>query len=512
MKYLLWLVIAGSLVSCSTSVSEYNKTNVKIFSPAELRKDVDYTYQQLQELHPELYMYISKPQLDFKFDSLKQSINAPMTRMQLYLKLQPVVSSVKEGHLMVLIPQRKLSKEQKKGYQSKTGLLSRFDYFVKGDQLFITKNKDSSLDIQPGTEVTKINNVAVNYMLAKYRRLVTSDGFNKTYYPYLLEDSFLTFFVFENGYVDEVKLETRYNNVPKTYVLKRTPKSVAAIKAEKEDSKTNTTKKVNAYESYTNSYNRQFKFLTEDKSVAYVKVKGFSKNYSEQFYKDTFEKIKNGKSKYLVLDVRDNLGGSMYEINELYSYLAQKPFTLIKPSVVASRSSAMQVNYFKNANFLVGFQKALLYPFFAMGQSSKTYKGKDGKYYYKMMEAKETKPKSDAFQGKIYLLINGRTFSAASIISAKLKGDKRALVIGEETGGANDGTVAGIFATKTLPNSRLNIPIGLVLVRPNIEFSNTKMGVMPDIPVFNSLETVIDGRDLQLERAQLEIDKDKAGF
>ena len=40
------------------------------------------------------------------------------------------------------------------------------------------------------------------------------------------------------------------------------------------------------------------------------------------------------------------------------------------------------------------------------------------------------------------------------------------MIIGEETGGANDGTVAGIYSTQKLPNSKLKLPIGLFWFSP----------------------------------------------
>ncbi|WP_435526032.1 S41 family peptidase [Chryseobacterium indoltheticum] len=82
------------------------------------------------------------------------------------------------------------------------------------------------------------------------------------------------------------------------------------------------------------------------------------------------------------------------------------------------------------------------------------YKGKDGIAYYKMKENKPTNPKENAFKGKVYLLINGGSFSASSVISSKLKFDKRVTLVGEETGGANDGTVAGFYSYQKLPNSK----------------------------------------------------------
>jgi hypothetical protein len=44
-----------------------------------MKQDVDYTYQKLQQLHPNLYGYIDKSVLDYKFDSLKLRLLVPQT-------------------------------------------------------------------------------------------------------------------------------------------------------------------------------------------------------------------------------------------------------------------------------------------------------------------------------------------------------------------------------------------------------------------------------------------------
>jgi C-terminal processing protease CtpA/Prc len=141
-------------------------------------------------------------------------------------------------------------------------------------------------------------------------------------------------------------------------------------------------------------------------------------------------------------------------------------------------------------------------------QTFSTYK-KDGKTYYKMKADKPTKPNKDAFQGKVFVLINGGSFSASSIITAKLKYDKRAVLVGEETGGANDGTVAGFYSYQKLPNSKINLPIGLLLVQPNIDFMNTKKGVTPDVTITESMQDIINKRDPQLDWVRNEIVKEK---
>ena len=73
------------------------------------------------------------------------------------------------------------------------------------------------------------------------------------------------------------------------------------------------------------------------------------------------------------------------------------------------------------------------------------------------------------------------------------------MIIGEETGGANDGTVAGIYSTQKLPNSKLKLPIGLFLVQPNIEFTHTMKGVTPNIEIKPNFQQILERKDIELE-------------
>ena len=106
-------------------------------------------------------------------------------------------------------------------------------------------------------------------------------------------------------------------------------------------------------------------------------------------------------------------------------------------------------------------------------------------------------------------MINGSSFSASSIISSKLKDKKRAFLVGEETGGANDGTVAGRYSTMKLPNSKLRLPIGLMLIQPNINFTETKKGVLPDHELIPTLAEILQKKDIQLQWIMEEIKKNK---
>ncbi len=496
------------LSSCS-SIRRHNEQRASCIPPEQLKEDVDFAYSKLQQMHPQLYWYIPKKELELKFDSLKQTINEPLTPLQFYFKLQPVIAGIREGHLSLRIPRKKFTKKEIKTLEHKKGLFSRFEYYISGDQMYITENRDSIEHIQPGTEILSINHIPVSEYIKKYRNLISSDGYNTTFQPYFLKDLFFNYYTAENGLADRAILETLYKGEKHTYTLSRESKSDSDLEKDKEMNKRTQERKLNDYVAASNSYNRSFKFLDKDSTVAYIKVKSFSREYSDEFYKKTFAKIKKAKSDYLIIDVRNNYGGSLYEINNLYSYLTDKPFTLIKPSQVTSRDIPLRTNYFRKSNPLDYAIKSISYPSYFFAQAFSTYK-KDGKVFYKMKADKPTKPNKETFHGKVFVLINGGSFSASSIITAKLKNDKRATLVGEETGGANDGTVAGFYSYQKLPNSEIRFPIGLLLVQPNIDFSDTKKGVTPDIEIKENLQDIIDKKDPQLDWIRNEIGKEKA--
>lgn len=504
MKKTAAFLILIILFSCQ-SVKKNNLFLEKKIPAAKLKKDIDFTYHKLQKFHPNLYWYISKEELDHKFDSLKTNINQPLTPNQFFFKLAPVVASVNEGHLRLRSIGKIYSKAEKKEFKNKKPLFALMDYKIIDDRIFVKENRENVADIKAGTEILKINDENVSDLVKKYKKLYSSDGENKTFQKYFMNLAFFNFYTLENGYLDSVKLETVCDNVTGLVHLKRQKKNTKEVAEEKILPKVTVDQKLQDYDAISKSYNRSFKFLKSDSSVAYIKIKSFSATYAKKFYDQTFRKIKKAKSEYLIIDVRDNLGGSLSEINTLYAYLSDKKFTLIKSPEMTSKTSGMHQNYFRGQSIFTGILSAPGYPFFLAGNYFLSSK-KDKKYYFREFASKPTRPKDNAFKGKIYVLVNGASFSASSIISAKLKYEKRAVIVGEETGGANDGTVAGVNNTVILPNSHLTLPIGLFLIRPNIEFENKSRGVLPNFSVDPNYDDIFGTDDKILEWTMEDID------
>ncbi|WP_430827511.1 hypothetical protein [Chryseobacterium indologenes] len=186
------------MLSSCASIKKHNEQRASCIPPEQLKEDIDYAYSKLRQMHPQLYWYIPKKELDRKFDSIKQTINQPLTPLEFYFKLQPVIAGIREGHLSLRIPRKRFTKKEIKTLEHKTGLFSRFEYYVADDRMYIIQNRDSIENIQPGTEILSINNIPVSDYIKKYRNLISSDGYNTTFQPYFLKDLFFNYYTAEH--------------------------------------------------------------------------------------------------------------------------------------------------------------------------------------------------------------------------------------------------------------------------------------------------------------------------
>ena len=91
---LLSLFAVFIFVSSCNSVKKYNETINTKHSVKEIHQDIDYTFKKIEKLHPNLYWFISKEELGRKIDSVKNSINTPVTSKEFYYILH---SDLKKG-------------------------------------------------------------------------------------------------------------------------------------------------------------------------------------------------------------------------------------------------------------------------------------------------------------------------------------------------------------------------------------------------------------------------------
>ncbi len=508
-KILPLLFIMLFLTQCST-IKKENEQLRKFIGVNQLKSDVDFTYKKFQKLHPKLDYYISKESLDYKFDSLKTTINKPLTAFEFYKKISPVVAAIRQGHSYVIAPEKEYSKKETKAIIKKgTGPFSQFDFTYYNDKLYVIKNKSANKTIQAGTEVVSVNGIKPSELIEEYNHYFTSDGFNSSFKKQIASKRFIANFTTEYGIKDSLQYVFKSNDSIKTLTIKRLKKDNIDKKQKKINPKIaainkaiqrafQRKKRINGYDKSTNSFIRTLNFSTKDSSIAILKIRGFKKGNFNKFYKQSFAEIQKRKTKTLIIDLRDNGGGRLSEIINLYSYLSDSTFVFLKKSEVVSRASLLNGAYFNKGAVPVKMLKALFSPFVYSYFLFNVHKGKDGKNYLST-DNKPQKINKKAFHGKLYVLINGASFSASSIIASNLKGAQRATFVGEETGGDFNGTVAGFMPIIKLPHSELKVRIGIMNITP---FYQTKVfghGIFPDMPITPSLEDQIQGKDPEMD-------------
>jgi len=502
MKKLLFLI---TIISCScSSIQKQNAHLNDLIAVEKLQSDVDFTYKKLQKLQPKLYWYISKNELDFKFDSLKKTITKPLTSFSFYKKISPVVCSVRQGHLYLYPQTIQLSKKETKALTKKgVGPFSQFEFEIFDNKMFVVKNKSYNKKIEIGSEVISVNNFKISNLIEEYKNYFTSDGYNTTFKKNRLARSFSNFFSNEHGILDSLNYQFKRNDSVRNVLIKRQIVDSSAIKktkviVSKKDKKIKSKKdNLLGYEVTTKLYMRNLHFLEKDSSIAVIKINGFKIGNYEKCYDEFFKKIKKYKSRALILDFRNNGGGRLNEISNLYSYLSDTTFIFVDKSEITSKTSLLHADYFKGSNLLNFPIKLIASPFYYTYNFLKSKKYADGKYYY----SSNTKPKKideNAFKGKIYVLINGGSFSASSIISSNLKGSKRATFVGEETGGAYNGTVAGRMPLIEMPYSKLKIRVGLMACIPFYKTNVEGRGIFPDQTILPNLKDRINEIDPEM--------------
>jgi C-terminal processing protease CtpA/Prc len=493
--------------------------------PEKLRSDVDYAYNKLQKLHPRLYEYISKEDLDFKFDSLKSTLNVPMTSNDFYFRLGPVIAAVRQGHTRLVPLTRKLTM----GQMINMGItgnspLDQFEFEIYEDKMFIVRNMSKDNTILPGTELVRVNHIRPMELVSKYSRTLSADGFNRTYKPRKSGEWFPNYFYFHNDLTDSVICELKYNDSIRTVTLKRKNRQISAEnlktreqrKAEEPQRKKESKKRnLQGYSVLAKTYSKNLEFAGPDSSIAILKVRDFSNGNYDQFYRNSFKLLDSLKTEYLVLDLRDNPGGEIKDARELFSYLADTAFQFIDKAEVVSRTSIVHSNYFRGNPLLLNVIIALGYPGELLSKGLLLLlvnREDDDKYYLSFPETLKGVPDSKKFKGELYVLVNGGTFSAASTLASDIRGSKKATFIGEETGGASNGSVAGRMAVYSLPESKLDIYIGLAHIQPHYRTGTEGRGIFPDIEIKPTLTDRIAGTDPELNRALEDIKSKKSRY
>ena len=205
---------------------------------------------------------------------------------------------------------------------------------------------------------------------------------------------------------------------------------------------------------------------------------------SLNIFRKSFKDIKQKNIQHLVIDLRDNGGGQINDGLNFLSYMIHKTLYLPfdrKPNLMAL-----------NPRYKMSFASKLTPFVFSTLMPQWPKNGRLRHYFITLPK------KNKAFNGQIYVLINGKSFSMSGVAASYLKYKANAITVGEETGGNIAGSNAVVGGKFILPNSKIQILTPMYHIYHDIEVKNNGRGLIPDYPTHYSKDDIINGVDLDL--------------
>ena len=111
------------------------------------------------------------------------------------------------------------------------------------------------------------------------------------------------------------------------------------------------------------------------------------------------------------------------------------------------------------------------------------------------------------FAGRVAILVDGGSFSATGETTSAFHYYKKAVFFGEECGSGYYGNTSGFMVTATLPATRLQVRVPLVLYTMAVDGYPKDRGIVPDFPVTPTVEDLLAGRDVVMEKALAYLEK-----
>jgi len=471
------------LVSCSSTSKSYNPQ--KKYSPASMKADYSLFRQILETSHPSIYWYTTKDSMDYYFDQVYKSLDTPMSEIQLREQMSYVISKIDCGHTTM-----KGSKAFNRYADTSFSVAFPFALKFWADTMVITANlRRTDHILKRGTIVTSIggyNAVALTDTLFKY---IATDGFSMNGKYQSLSTGFTFASMYKNifglkdsfdiHYIDSLGTESqvwvkpydfRADTMNRKTLTQGPPARGPAKKKEK------------PFFFYA-AANLQLDTVMK---TGFMTVMTFDRSdHLKRFFKNSFKTIRKNHISNLIIDVRNNGGGDAGLSTLLTRFIIDHKFK-IADSLYTIKPPSEYKKYIHNS-FLNGLLVTVM-----------TRKGKDGKYHFKYFENHYYSPREkDHYDGQVFILIGGNSFSATTLFAGDLKGQKNVTLVGEETGGGYYGNTAWIIPDVTLPNTGLRFRLPRFRMVINTDRAKDGRGIMPDVWAFPSSEAIRDGIDVK---------------
>ncbi len=472
------LTVSASLKAQSPSIVQ--------FSPEQTKEDIQFLKSVLEDLHPGVYDFISKHSLDSCFEQTIQQVNGDMSEMEVLKMLIPLINQIRCGHTN-LYPSTSYQPKQKKKDATTTNL-PKFKYLPvqlvgDGDEVMVVqkipqKVEPRGLDsLEILGNLVSINGLQANDLLSVVSQYMFKDGFTevdnheKTYY--------LTNFynvLYLNEHIDTVEIVLKTEENIDTLLLPT---------AEKTNYHPLTSKHTTIDSNWILPYKTTelVYYKTATKPIAYiadVDLKCFAFGCR---FKRIFKQLKRDGIDQLIVDFQQNTGGGSTRTRDFLEYTLNEPFYF------SYKSNSVNLKNFEDHIVLGEKLLKVSSRRLMLGLSSK-----DNKKEYEMNRFNIVPKRRNNYIGELYLLVDGGTFSGATVISSVLKHTRGATIIGTETRGVEHQVNMVYPFLIDLPNTKILINLPFIQYQfdlPDSEDSQYGRGVQPDVIVPFDVQNIL---------------------
>lgn len=476
------IVLIGvfTLISTFSLLSNnYNRTITR----QEAADDLEVYFQIIDKQHGNPYQYISRQAFQKLVTDKVASLPEAITFKQFDVLLSELNSTLRCGHTTVGMDATLV--------RQAIDLPQFFPLPIKIIEGRAYVDFEQS-EIPHGAELLSINDEEIPTLLPELVNLTVTDGFSETKPLREVESKFGYYYFLKNGASSSFSVS--YKD-PIGQVRQTVIEGIAG----------NTMLANNYYRPINMSHERYNRFTNLDAidslKTLVLTLNTFQANpdwFDKQLSSRYNEEDKEFDFENLVIDLRSNEGGDRRLLNTLYQFLTGNK--LNDPSKTYTRTQDIQMKeYVSSINGRLKSDEALQG---AEDYIQKYFKApKEDRFEAPVLNwydefAGGTDYNGAKFNGNIFVLISGRTFSAAADLARILGQMENVVLIGEETGGAHVGRAANMLVNYSLPNTSSTLQVPVIYEEfVNVSEDNAGRGTFPDYFVQTTFQDLIEKKD-----------------
>jgi len=410
----------------------------RTYYPEKLHQDLEEFRELVHAAHPDPYRYRTKEQLDLTFDSVKTTINVPLTTDGFVRSMLPVLKAIGDSHCRV-----ELSEETLVQMRDRTAMIPITVKVIDG-ALYVNDELKGFRSFPQGARLIRINGILASEILTRLQKAIVCDGANSTLADRRIEREFrsLYYMHIERPSSFEIQFEDP-NGEPGTSTIF----AMSPIDIENSRKPSGTTTLPWGARWIPEISTMWLGLRTMD--VDSLRAAGQD---AEKFLVSMLRELKKNKGAILVVDLRGAGGRELGMAELVFGAIAMEPYRLVENISIRSRTLPSCSKWIAD------------HPEFYLDVNARYPRMLPDRYGVHPEDDRLTdlQPEGKAFKGKVYVLCDGYTRDAAAAFVMLAKRTRRARIVGEEVGTNAYTYTGGRDLIAEAPNSKVRFIVPLM--------------------------------------------------